>query len=95
GVDSEDRDAELPAEPLLDAIRHFGHRRGFELDITQLEQLSGLALLNGLAMNLPFAPAEKQALLEAADLEARRSMLLMLLSMGFDGLTADVTEPTH
>lgn len=89
GVDAVDREADLAAEPLLDALRGFGQTRGFELDVSQLEKLSGLALLNGLAMNLPFAPAEKQALLEAANLAERREMLLALLSMGFDGLTVD------
>jgi Lon protease-like protein len=40
------------------------------------------ALVNALAMMCPFAPAEKQALLEAPGFHERASTLLALLEMG-------------
>ena len=41
----------------------------------------GPALINSLCMALPFAPVEKQALLEAPDLEERRAALAALLEI--------------
>ena len=88
-IDDADVDAEVDARPLLGALERFGSSQGLELNMDKLEQVSGLALMNGLAMNLPFAPAEKQALLEAPDAQCRHSLLLSLLDMGFahDNLT--------
>ncbi|HVT61333.1 MAG TPA: LON peptidase substrate-binding domain-containing protein [Thermoanaerobaculia bacterium] len=70
-----------PARLLL-ALRAFAeaHSLGFDFDL--LGALPGVALLNGLAAALPFGPAEKQALLEAAGPPAREELLLALLSMG-------------
>ena len=59
----------------------------------QLEQLSTPVLVNFLAMALPFAPAEKQALLEARTMPERAGLLKILLAMppssqsGEDNLT--------
>lgn len=82
GVDDRDREAEVEAKPLLDALESFNASHGFEVELERLAELPGLTLLNSIAMGLPFPPAEKQALLEASDLEARQSMLLTLLGMG-------------
>lgn len=88
-VDDLDLMADVEARPLLDALERFGSSQGLALDMDKLEQVSGLVLMNGLAMNLPFAPAEKQALLEADDVRLRHQLLLDLLEMGFthDNLT--------
>ena len=74
----------VAAEPLLDALRRFGDRQSLEIEMDQLIDVSGMDLLNGLAMALPFQPAEKQALLEAPDLSTRQELLLALLEMGVD-----------
>ena len=74
----------VAAEPLLDALRRFGDRQSLEIEMDQLSDVSGMDLLNGLAMALPFQPAEKQALLEAPDLSTRQELLLALLEMGVD-----------
>jgi len=62
------------------------------------EPLSGMAhglLVNALGMMLPFAPAEKQALLEAPDLPARLFLLRTLLALGDIALgDARYTPPT-
>ena len=60
--------------------RYLNHR---ELDI-DWETASGApleALVNSLAMGLPFEPAEKQALLEAPDLAGRFEALSTLLEI--------------
>lgn len=70
-------------EVLLAALESFGERHSFEFEFDRLQELPLAALINGLAMALPFGPAEKQALLEA-DLAERQKILLTLLEMGVD-----------
>ena len=82
-VDSSDCEAEIESHRLLTALQSFGQSQGLSINMEKLGEVSGLALLNGLAMNLPFAPAEKQALLEALDAKTRYEMLLDLFGMGF------------
>ena len=84
---------ELDPGRLLHALRHFSGGRGLEFDWDLLAALPGVALLNGLAVALPFQPAEKQALLEAANPELREEMLLALLGMGLDSITGDAFAP--
>lgn len=81
-VDWQDSEAEIDSQPLLDALAEFGDSHQVSLDYEKLAELPGLALLNSLAMGLPFPPEEKQALLEADDVKARHAMLLSLLAMG-------------
>lgn len=83
-VDDQVGETEVPAERLMQALAAFGqgHRIQFELD--KLGQLPGLALLNSVAMVLPFPPEEKQALLEAPDVSERYETLLTLMNMGIE-----------
>lgn len=74
----------LDAERLKGALRAFGARHNLPFDLAKLDAVSGIALLNGLCMSLPFAPAEKQALLEAPTPEARERILLGLMGMGLE-----------
>ena len=76
----------------MDRLRHFAEVHQVPLELERLRELSGLALLNSVAMALPFAPAEKQALLEAPDVSQRHEMLLTLLDMGLE-LRSDVPPP--
>jgi len=80
--DEEETKAVIPSDRIMEALASFGeeHQVAFELD--RLRDLPGLALLNSVAMALPFAPEEKQALLEAADVEQRLETLLTLMEMG-------------
>ena len=80
--DLEEAAVELETGALLSAVRTFSRAHGLELDFTLLGGLPGITLLNGLAAALPFGAAEKQALLEAADPDERRELLLTLLQMG-------------
>ncbi len=85
--------AEFDADDLLLALQVFGRANHLELDLDKLRELSGLAILNSLAMALPFAPAEKQALLEAEDVDHRHQMLLSLMGMGLDLRHRDDAQP--
>lgn len=82
--DDEVFEMEVPSDRLLEGLRHFSENHGLTLDWKALSDLSGLSLLNSIAMGLPFPPAEKQALLEAKALQDRLEMLLTLLEMGVD-----------
>ena len=73
----EETTADRPA--LLGALKVYLERRGMEVDWRMAKEAPLEALVNSLAMALPFDAAEKQALLEACDLEARRSALTALL----------------
>ena len=65
--------------PLLDALRVYLDRRELDVDWNAAETAPPEALVNSLAMALPFEPGEKQALLEANDIERRAETLTALL----------------
>ena len=58
-------------------------------DLALLCSVPGISLLNGLAVALPFRPAEKQALLEAASPMEREEMLLALMGMGIERVSKE------
>lgn len=91
-ADLEEAEAEVDAAPALAAALALGRARGFELDLDKLEGLPGFSLVNGLAAAMPLSPAEKQALLEAPDPEARMELLTALLEMNA-GTPAAGVEP--
>ena len=66
---------------LLDALRAYFARRGFEANWEAIEQMEDESLVVTLAMVCPFAPAEKQALLEADSPADRAQALLTLLAI--------------
>jgi uncharacterized protein len=80
-------DLEPPAVPgfaredLLAALRSYFAHRGFEANWEAIGQMSDEMLVTTLAMICPFAPAEKQALLEAPTPPDREATLLALLRM--------------
>lgn len=75
GEDLVDRDA------VLTALRAFSEVHGIDIDWTSIDEAANEALVNALSMMAPFGVAEKQALLEAADLKARAEMLVALTEM--------------
>ncbi|MDE2005775.1 MAG: LON peptidase substrate-binding domain-containing protein [Rhodospirillales bacterium] len=77
-------------EALLAALRGYFARQGFDANWDAIGKLGDPMLAITLAMSCPFAPAEKQALLEAADPATRAETLLALLRMG----AAAPPEPT-
>jgi Lon protease-like protein len=77
---------------LLRALRAYLERRSLEVDWEAAKTAPGEALINSLAMLLPFAAAEKQALLQAMTLSERREALIALMEIDAAG-SADDDEP--
>jgi Lon protease-like protein len=73
---------ELQRERLLHALQTYLTSRDMQADWNSVLTAPAEALVNALAMMCPFAPAEKQALLEAQGFHERASTLLALLEMG-------------
>src|SRR5215470_2128611 len=69
-------------QEVLDALGDYGRTHGMEVKPDQADRFSDMELVNLLGVSLPFHPAEKQALLEAATLEDREKMLVNLLCLG-------------
>ncbi len=66
---------------LLQALKAYLDRRSLDVNWEAAEAAPGEALINSLAMALPFEPAEKQALLEAGTLAEREDALVALLQI--------------
>ena len=83
GADAVDRDR------LLGVFRAYLDAHRLEADWDNIARTSNETLVNALSMMSPYGPAEKQALLEAADLRARAETLIALteisLARGGDG----------
>jgi len=81
------RDREALSEPGFDrdrfarALKGYFVQRQISADWDAIEKAPGEHLLTSIAMLCPFAPNEKQALLEAADLEERARLLVALIEM--------------
>jgi Lon protease-like protein len=91
-ADLRPQDGETLADrrPFLAALKHYLDHRGLEIDWESAEAAPPDALINSLAMALPFEPADKQVLLEAASLSERRDALIALLE--FDAAGGDDDE---
>ncbi len=75
----------LDRENLLEALKAYLETRGLDIDWETAETAPPEALVNSLAMALPFEPPEKQALLEAPDLDDRATVLTALMRIGAAG----------
>ena len=64
---------------LLGQKNDFFDRRGLEVEWETAAEAPAEALVNSLAMALPFEPAEKQALLEARTCVERREILIAMM----------------
>lgn len=73
------------------ALKRYLNHRDLDIDWNAAAQAPLEALVNSLSMGLPFGPAEKQALLEAADFGARFQVLTALLEI--DALEDGDDEP--
>ncbi len=69
----------------LKALGRYLDHRGIGIDWDTAQQAPADALVNSLAMGLPFDPAEKQALLEAVTLADRAEALVALLEIDSAG----------
>jgi Lon protease-like protein len=89
GRDLDELNVFLNPTRMMHALRAFGEKHDLEFDYDLLSSVPGISLLNGLSVALPFQPAEKQALLEAADPAVREDLLLTLMGMGIEPLPTD------
>jgi Lon protease-like protein len=71
----------LDREKLLPVLREFFKLHTVKVDWDAIEQVPNHALVRSLAMTCPFAPRERQALLEAASQSERGKLILALLQM--------------
>lgn len=94
GGDGLDGQQSLPdLTSLLAGVRTFGVTHGLEVDLDELRGIPPPQLVNGLSAALPFAPAEKQALLEADGPLERSQVLVLLLAMSGGPVEPDEDEP--
>jgi uncharacterized protein len=66
---------------LIRGLKDFFEQRKLSVDWSAIEKAPGEYLVTSLAMACPFAPSEKQALLEAVDLDERARLLTALVEM--------------
>ena len=93
--DLEESEPALDRDRLMAALKPFFQRHDISADFKAIAQSPAEGLVNTLAMVCPFAPSEKQALLEAPDSEARAQLLVTLVEMGVMGSSADGDGARH
>lgn len=84
------RDPGLDRARFFDLVASYFARTGLDADWQSLREAEDELLIDALSMTLPFEPEEKQALLEAPDLTARRKVLEALMEISRHG--SDETE---
>jgi uncharacterized protein len=72
---------EFDRERLIRGLKSYFAQRQIQADFDAIEKAPGEYLVTSLAMACPFAPSEKQALLEAADPDERGRLLTTLVEM--------------
>jgi Lon protease-like protein len=90
---AEDEPMEFERAPFLAVLRRYLDSRQLGVEWEVVNSAPAPALINSLSMALPFSTVEKQALLEAPDLDARRFALTALLEIdGAGGGDDDVVR---
>src|SRR5690348_16615573 len=72
---------EFDRDRFIRGLKGFFDQRQISADWEAIEKAAGEHLINSIAMLCPFAPSEKQALLEAPDLNERARLLIALVEM--------------
>jgi Lon protease-like protein len=78
---------------LLRSLKAFLERHSLDVDWDAAKNAPTEALINSLAMALPFEPPEKQALLEASTVADRREALITLLEIDTAGRSGEDEPP--
>jgi Lon protease-like protein len=89
-LDEDETTVALDRPRFLDSLRRYLAHKGLDVDWESAKQAPSAALVNSLAMGLPFDPAEKQALIEATTMVERARVLAALLEID---AAADDDEP--
>ena len=93
--DLEEQEAALDRDHLCAALKPFFEQRGISADFDSIRSAPAERLVNTLAMVCPFAPREKQALLEAADTAERARLLVALVEMALKAPSTPVGGQRH
>ena len=80
-ADRDPSEAGFDRTRLVQGLRSFFSQRQVNADWEAIDKAPGEHLVTSIAMMCPFAPNEKQALLEARDLGERASLLTALIEM--------------
>ena len=94
-LDGDDLASEFDRSRLMTALEGFFRARRLQGDWSGLKKASDDNLVTSLSMICPFAPSEKQALLEAPDGSARARLLIALLEMAAMGGGEPGTPSRH
>jgi uncharacterized protein len=87
---------EFDRERLIRGLKNYFAQRQIQADFEAIEKAPGEYLVTSLAMACPFAPSEKQALLEAIDPDERARLLTTLVEMaGIEPTTEDSGATRH
>jgi uncharacterized protein len=95
------RDLEGEAEPVFDRERLIRGLKGYfqqhqmSADWDAITSVPGARLLTSIAMLCPFDPSEKQALLEASDLDDRAGLLTAIVEMAVLNRPTDGSSARH
>jgi uncharacterized protein len=84
-LDETESGPELERDRLVAALKPYFQRHHIDADFAAIGSAPAERLVTSLAMMCPFAPREKQALLEAADAAARSKLLIALIEMAAMG----------
>jgi hypothetical protein len=95
GGDLETAEAGFDRDQLIRGLKTYFAQRQIEADWDLIGKAPAEHLVSSIAMLCPFAPSEKQALLEAADLDARAELLTALVGMASITATAEGGESRH
>ncbi|RJT39759.1 ATP-dependent protease [Mesorhizobium waimense] len=80
-LDEDQVGSEVDRPSLLKAFRAYLQANDLEADWESVSRAENAMLVNALSMMAPYGPAEKQALLEAADLKTRAETLIAITEM--------------
>ena len=84
-----EKDPNWDRSAFMDALGRFFEAENLSTDWDDLADAEDELLINSLAMLCPFAPEDKQALLEAPSLTTRRETLATLIAFALSGGTDD------
>jgi Lon protease-like protein len=95
------RDLESEDEPgfdrarLMRGLRAYFHQHKISADWDAVTSVPGERLITSIAMICPFEPSEKQALLEAPDLDERARLMMTIVEMAVLNPPSDGTGARH
>jgi Lon protease-like protein len=93
-LDSEDEPV-FDRERLMRGLRAYFQQHEITADWDAIGSVPGERLITSVAMVCPFEPSEKQALLEASDLNERARLLTAIVEMTLMNQPADSTRARH